>query len=199
MLHKRETKSSTCTQQKMARPSATSFSKLMELRDAQLIGCSLKILKNVQIVVLGYDEHHQIRNAEQLTTAQLRALIEVALNSPGAFQNFCDRLAVDDECKHLPAVIVEICRANIEFHHLYDIALPTDPLRRLWVFVLRTCFEKLCLLNSEDDRQGHHLDMFRTCLLRFYAECLMHTMPSFLPSNQATRSSSVAAIKQEPK
>ena len=152
----------TMTQQKM----------LCDLYQAQLSACSLNLLRTMQLLVLGSDAEQKLNDAEKMSIPQVQLCLRKA-RSDGVFKAFCDMLSHHEQCKHLPTIINNLATAYIECLQLSNVALPSNSLKMLFEFMLRTCLEKPIILHANDTRDGAHLELFRSQLALFYAECVL--------------------------
>ncbi len=151
----------TMTQQKM----------LCELYQSQLNACSMNILHIVQVLVLGRDSEKKVVDAEKLNVVQLHESLRRARHD-ATFASFVSIVEIHEQCRNLQKIIINLCRAYLEILQLPGIAIPSQPLRCLWEFCLRTCTEKPILLQANDSKDGTLLDIFKDKLSHFYAECL---------------------------
>lgn len=170
----------------------TQHKMLCDMYQDQLASCALNLLHLVQAIVLGTDSEKKVNDAQKLTITQLHQQIHFTLQHPKTFEAFHERIMMDVHCRALPHIVVEMCKAYIDCLQLTHIAVPPNPLEKLWHFTLRTCFEQPILLNVHDDRQGKNLELFRSCLCRFYAECLLP-----IPKPVATATTTTAQSSQQ--
>jgi len=153
------------------RTTMTQMKILCETYQAQLMACSMNLLRIVQVLVLGHDAEKKIRDAEKMNVPQLQEYIYRARHE-SVFMSFCSIVEIHEQCQNLSKIITNLCRAYLEMLQLPGIALPSQPLKILWDFCLRTCLEKPILLHTNDNKEGKLLDLFREKLTNFYAECL---------------------------
>jgi len=144
-----------------------------DLYQDQLLSCAMPLLHIVQFLVLGTDAEKKVQDAEALNVTQLHQKLQSVRSHPNSFAAFTELIMNNNDCKTLPQIIMKLSKAYIECLQLINVAVPLNPLEKLWVFMLRTCFERPILLHVHDDRKGTQFEMFQNCLSKFYAECLL--------------------------